>query len=356
VKILIDIGHPGDFYVFKNFALRMQKNGHQILFTVREGEKESAHLDHYRFNYKIIGKKKASLAGKLSGIPKFTYQIFLISLKFRPTIFMSHGSIFAGITAFLLRKPHIALEDTGNMEQIRLSKPFSNVIVSPDVLPIDLGEKHIRYKGYHELAYLGPGYFHKNSDIYKNLGIPEGAPYAILRFVSWNASHDIGQKGLTDKDKIRLVDYLATKMNVFISAESKLVPELESYRINIPVTRMHDALAFATIYIGEGATMASEAGILGTPSVYISTIKISYTQDQENYGTVFNFTNFDDAFAMITKITSSTDFRKSVVNGKDRLLQEKIDVTAFFVWFVENYPVSAKIMKENPDFQKRFRF
>jgi predicted glycosyltransferase len=242
------------------------------------------------------------------------------------------------------------------MEQIRLSKPFSNVIISPDVLPIDLGKKHIRYKGYHELAYLGPGYFQKNSAVFKDLGIPEGTPYAILRFVSWNASHDIGQKGLTDKDKIKLVNYLATKMNVYISAERRLIPELESYRINIPVTKMHDALAFATIYIGEGATMASEAGILGTPSVYISTIKISYTQDQENYGTVFNFTNFDDAFTIITNIISSADFRKNVVKGKDRLLQEKIDVTAFLVWFVENYPESAKIMKENPDYQERFRF
>lgn len=33
----------------------------------------------------------------------------------------------------------------------------------------------------------------------------------------------------------------------------------------------------------------------------------------------------------------------------------KIDVTAFMVWFVENYPQSAKIMKENPNFQNRFK-
>jgi hypothetical protein len=37
------------------------------------------------------------------------------------------------------------------------------------------------------------------------------------------------------------------------------------------------------------------------------------------------------------------------------MLSDKIDVTAFMVWFVENYPESAKIMKENPDYQWRFR-
>ena len=37
------------------------------------------------------------------------------------------------------------------------------------------------------------------------------------------------------------------------------------------------------------------------------------------------------------------------------MLAYKIDITAFLVWFVENYPVSAKIMKENPDYQNRFK-
>jgi len=36
-------------------------------------------------------------------------------------------------------------------------------------------------------------------------------------------------------------------------------------------------------------------------------------------------------------------------------LLDKIDVTAFLVWFVEYYPKSAKIMKENPDYQYNFR-
>ena len=40
---------------------------------------------------------------------------------------------------------------------------------------------------------------------------------------------------------------------------------------------------------------------------------------------------------------------------RDRMLADKIDVTAFLVWFVENYPKSAIIMKANPDYQLKFR-
>jgi hypothetical protein len=37
------------------------------------------------------------------------------------------------------------------------------------------------------------------------------------------------------------------------------------------------------------------------------------------------------------------------------MLNEKIDVTSFLTWFIENYPESEKIMKDNPDYQLNFK-
>ena len=34
---------------------------------------------------------------------------------------------------------------------------------------------------------------------------------------------------------------------------------------------------------------------------------------------------------------------------------DEIDVTAFMVWFVENYPKSVQVMKNNPDYQYKFK-
>ena len=356
MRILIDIGHPGDFYLFKNFSKEMEKYGNAILFTVREGEQERAHLDYYGFKYHFIGKKKTTMAGKMLGIIIFSFRIIIISLHFKPTHFLSHGSVFAGIASFVFRKPHIALEDTGNMEQIRLSRPFSDVILTSDILPINLGKKQIRYKGYHELCYLMPKYFTPNKDIYSYLGISENTPYAIIRFVSWKASHDYGQKGISDLEKLNLVKILSSHMRVFISAERNILKELEPFKINIPVTKMHDALAFASLYVGEGATMAAEAGILGTPSIYISTIKISYTQDQEKYGTVFNFTSFTEALNTISGLISSINSKNEFLRRREDLLSDKIDVTAFLIWFVKKWPDSFHIIKNNPDEQLKFKY
>ena len=40
---------------------------------------------------------------------------------------------------------------------------------------------------------------------------------------------------------------------------------------------------------------------------------------------------------------------------KERMLKDKIDAAKFFVWFIENYPNSAAIMKKNPEFQYTFQ-
>ena len=40
---------------------------------------------------------------------------------------------------------------------------------------------------------------------------------------------------------------------------------------------------------------------------------------------------------------------------KNKMLEDKIDVTSMLVWFVENWPDSFRIMKENPEYQNMFK-
>jgi uncharacterized protein len=354
MKILIDIGHPAHVHLFKNFANEMLRRGHTLFFTVREGENESDLLDFYRFNYSIIGKKQKGLLSRLFYLLLYIFRILICARKFKPDLYLSHGSMYAAYSAFLTFKKHISLEDSGNMEQIRLYKMFTSTIITPDILPIDLGPRQIKYSGYHELMYLLPKYFTPNATIFGVLGISPGEQYAILRFVSWEATHDNNQRGLSVTEKINLVSELSKQMKVFISGERKLPSELEKFRLEIPFERIHDALAFAKVYIGEGATMASEAGILGVPSVYISSIERCYNTDQGKFGTVFNVFPSNDSINTILKFINNINKEKLLLN-RNNLLESKIDPTAFLVWFVENYPQSFRIMKENPDYQNNFK-
>lgn len=356
MKILIDIGHPGHVHLFKNFALDMQKKGHKILFTCRDKEFEIKLLESYGFTYHSFGKKFKSLAGKIFGLIKFDIQTIIQAWKFKPDLFMSHGSMYAAHASWVMRKPHISFEDTFNMEQVKLYAPFTEAILIGNFKNPPLkGVNVLCYDGYHELAYLHPHRFTPNKDIYKLLRLEEGTPYAIVRFVSWDASHDVGQGGMSLAYKEELIKELSEKMQLFISSEGELPKNLHKYQIKIPAEKMHDALAFATIFIGEGATMASECAMLGTPAIYINTLDPLTIKEQESYGLLFDYRNSDGVLEKVKELITQKDLKENFIQKRDVMLKEKIDVTAFTIWFIENYPKSIEIMKKDPSYQQRFK-
>ena len=112
--------------------------------------------------------------------------------------------------------------------------------------------------------------------------------------------------------------------------------------------------------IGDSQTMTSEAAVLGTPAIRCNTFvgKISYLEEEEHkYGLTYGFRpeNSDAMFAKIEELIAISDLKKEWQRRRQKMLADKIDVTAFQVWFIENYSESARIMKENPDIQYRFK-
>jgi uncharacterized protein len=356
MHILIDIGHPAHVHLFKHFAHKAISNGDIVHFTVRDKEFEIDLLEHEGFTYTNLGHHYKSKLGKVWGMLKFSYLIILLSHKFKPDIYLSHNSIYTAFASVFSRRPNIAMEDTGNWEQVCLSMPFTEAIITSTSFPINYGKKQVYYDGYHETAYLHPNYFQPDSSILNELGVKEGEKYFILRFVSWDASHDIGQGGLDIEQKRELVKLLRQYGKIFISSERKLDPEFELYRFNLPPERMHHSLAFAHLFIGEGATMASECAVLGTPAVYINSLQRGYTTEQEKkYGLVYNYINGKEVVNKVRELLCDTELKKKSGIAHKKLISEKIDVTAFLFWFIENWPGSFRIMKENPDYQYNFK-
>jgi predicted glycosyltransferase len=351
MRILIDIGHPAHVHLFKNIVLDMQKRGHSFFFTVRSGENETVLLEELGFQYEVIGKKHKNVISKMAGLLFFTLRIVRAARHFKPDLFLSHGSMYAGYASRFCGKPHIALEDTGNMEQLMFSIRVSDVILTPDTITRNLGSKQIKYPGYHELAYLSPKYFKPDRNVFNLMGLNPGEKYAILRFISWGASHDIGQNGIETEGKVKLVNYLVSEMKVFISSEATLPDTLDQYRIRIPFTQIHHAMAFAHVYIGEGATMATEAAVLGVPSVYISSIETYNHADLVNYGILKCIKPSEKSLMEIIdfiKGISTVDFKKR----RDDMMSHKTDVVSFLAWFIERWPESFRTMKANPNFNE----
>jgi predicted glycosyltransferase len=345
---MIDIGHPGHLHLFKHFAHQMIGKGHRVHFTVRDKEFEIELLSHEGFLFTNFGKHYKSKPGKVWGLFKFTWLAVKTALWFKPDVFLSHGSLYNAFASFFLGKPNIALEDTGNREQVRLYKPFTKVIITSSSFLIKYGKKQIFYNAYHELAYLHPALFTPDPGVLNDLGVVEGEKYFILRFVSWNASHDIGQGGLSMDEKSKLIGMLKPYGKVFISSEKKLEAEFEKYSFSLPPWRMHDALAFCSLFVGEGATMASECAMLGTPAVYVNSILAGSVSEQQRYGLLYHFTGGNGVEAKIKELLQDGDLKNKTLALRDKMLTEKINLTEFLVWFIENYPLSFSMMKKQP--------
>ena len=344
MKILIDIGHPGHVHLFRPFAQEMMKRGHKILFTCREKEFEIELLEAAGFDYISFGKKYKSTTGKILGLVKFDVREFITGLKFKPDIFLSHGSIYAAHASFLLKKLNICMEDTGNKEQVWLYKPFTKYILTPSVFPNLYGKKQIKYNAYHEIAYLHTNYFEPDPKIFTLMKNTDKKKYVILRFVSWRATHDIGKRGINTKVADRLIKlFEKNDYSLYISSEEKLPDKYEKYRINIPPQMFHNALYYASMVVADSQTVISEAGILGTPAIrfndLVGTSHGYHHKELENkYGLIYNIhtKNEEKLFEVIEKLINKKDVKKEWMKKREALLKEKIDLTEYLVNFISN--------------------
>ena len=350
MKVLVDIGHPAHVHLFKNIIWDFKKDGHEVIITARDKEITLYLLEVYGFKYESLGEHHKNLLNKLLDLIAREYKLYKIAKKFKPDVFISHGSMFAAHVAKLFGKPHISLEDTEiSTEQIRLYAPFTDVILTPSCFRLDLGKKQVRYNGYHELAYLHPNYFKPDPLILDEMNISEDDTFIILRFISWGASHDIKLKGIDRGKELEFVKSLERYGSVFITSEGKLDKKLEKYRITIPPEKIHSLLYYADLYIGEGGTMAAEAAILGTPAIHIeSTSKGIATGEftgnflelRDKYGLLYFYPDQDQALEKAISILEDKNSKNEWRKRRERLLKDKIDVTAWMVDFIERYPES----------------
>lgn len=338
----------------------MEAKGHKVLFTCRQKEFIIQLLETEGFDYVSFGKKYTTTLKKIWGMVEFDIKLWKTCHQFHPDIFVSLGSMYAAQVSALLHKPHICFEDTYNMEQVRLYRPFTDLILTGDYEhPILSKTKEFRMAGYNELAYLHPNRFVPDESVLDELKVAKDEKFILLRFVAWNASHDIGHKGISMENKVRIVQEFSKQSRVFISSEEMLPSVFDKYRLPTHPSRIHHVIAFASLVFGESSTMAEEAAMLGVPSIYLNNDNIWYTQHLErDYNLMYNMSESEEdvqkAIQKGKEILSYTN-KQDWQDRKKKMLKERIDVTAFLVWLVENYPESKKIITQDKDYQYRFK-
>lgn len=344
MKAVISIEHPAWAWQFCNIINRMNNSKDDdimILAVDKDGDLDllkSFGIDYYLMA-NSTGKnvvEKAALFIVLS--LKYTYKV----MKYKPDVIIGRASPMLAIASFLTRTPQVIFEDTEISKfSLNICKRVAKKIITPTFFLADLGKTQVRLPMYKELFYLHEELFTPDKEVLKCTNIDIMQPYVLIRFISWNASHDFGRHGLNDMDKIRFVEQIAKEINVYISSEGKIPKELEKYRLIAPFDKIHHVLYFATLVVSEGTTTASEAAVLGTHAVYLNKNHGTTLEQERKYKLLIAVNNqktkYKDALNVINNMIKN---QGTWMEGKEKrkyLLQEMPNPNNVYYEYMEMY-------------------
>jgi len=359
MNIVIALGHPAHYHLFKNVSKELIRNGHRMYFVITPKDILEKLLIADNIDYFVLAprEKRNNLIGKFVKIYKSTKELVKIAKQCYADILVGCLSqiAYAGI---VIKKPSIFLgEDDFSYTWLQglITYPFVTKILAPNVTNISIfSYKKIPYNGYQKLSYLHPNYFVVNRE-----RIDKSKKQILIRLVNLSAYHDLSAKGLNNKLLSDFIARYSSSADIYISAERELPEFFEKFRVKVDVSKIHEFLLNSDLFIGDSQSMSVEAALLGIPNIRINNFagRINVLNELEfKYGLTISLSS-ENAFKLfdLTNDLLSEEAFPNMKMKRKKMLADKIDVTAFIVWFIENYPQSAKIMKENPDYQYNFK-
>lgn len=362
MKYLFVIGHPAQFHFLKNIIFELKKrNQVEVLITSKDILEDLCIKNKFDFHNVILpSRTKSSKYSLFVYFIKRYISIFKIISRFKPDLILG-SEITLPLLGRTFNIPSIIFsEDDAKIipQFAKVAYPFATVILSPESCNAGKWErKKIGYSGFQKLAYLHPNQFNPASG---NIRSISGKKYFVLRFAELKAYHDKNRRGITDDIAKNLISLLEHKGNVYISSERELDPNFEKYRLKTDITEIHNVLYYADMYIGDSQSMAVESALLGTPCIRFNDFagEIGVLEELEHkYGLTYGMKTNQPGklYEKVEELLKTEDIKNEFQSRRKKMLADKIDVTAFMVWFIENYPESKRIMRKNPDYQFNFK-
>jgi len=360
LKYLFQLNHPAHFHLFKHVIEQLLNLDHKIKIVTRDKDILTDLLsDMDAVNIAPTYRKQSKLS-IVFDLFRRDYEVYKIAKKWKPDV-MVGTAIEISHVGKILKIPSVFYgEDDAKLVFLGsiLCYPFCTNIVSPVSCDNYIwNNKTISYHGFQKLAYLHPNWFKPDRN---KVNIQSDKRYFVLRFASLNAYHDSKANGINNSTAYQIIELLKPHGEILISSERDLPTHFEDYRFQGNVKDIHHYLYYADMYLGDSQSMAVESAMLGTPGIRFNNFvgKIGVLEEIEKvYKLSFGFST-DDKEMMLEKvkeIAENQDYSEKFRERRKKLLDEKIDVCAFFVWFLNNYPKSINILKDDPSYQDRFK-
>lgn len=340
MRVQFDLTHPAHVHLFKNAIRTLAANGDAVAVASRNKEVTTALLDAYGIEHTVLSTKATSRAALISEWSLRELRTIRFTQKFDPDVVVSRALPSAVHAAALTGATSVVFTDTEYALTVsKLIDPFVDYWCTPEGFTHDYGENHRTHSGFDELAYLHPDWFTPDADRLREYGVDPDDRYFVLRFVSMGAHHDGSRAGFSPASKHRLVETLSAYGTVYISSERPLPPELAEYAAPVPPEAIHDLLAFAELMVGDSETMATEAALLGTPTIransHATDEELGVFVDLEQRGLVESISDEDAAHERSVELVTSTTAGEEWDRRRQSLLEETDDVTDHMLDIIE---------------------
>ena len=366
MKIGFYLAHPAHFHLFKNVISNLIKSDNEIIIVYNDKDVLHDLIQTSVFkSYSRRVRTNSKVNSKLALIVQFilkNWGAFRIFRKFKPQYVYGTPILISLIGRILAYKSIIVNEDDFDIvsKTANLGYPYADNILCPSVCrTTKFDAKSVKYQSYHELAYLHLNHFEPNK-VTASKYVDILKPYFIIRFAKLFAHHDDGIKGIDTHIAKQIIEKLKPFGNIYITSERVLEEEFESYRISIDAKDIHNVMAYASLYIGDSQTMAAEAGVLGVPFIRFNDFvgRISYLDELENkykLGYGIKPKDVEKLYQKLEDLLNMPNRKEIFQERRKKMLAEKIDYAAFLTWFIQEYPKSVEIIKENPNYQYKFK-
>jgi predicted glycosyltransferase len=293
MRLLFDINHPVQAHVFRPVVEALRSRGDECVLVARDKDVTLGLLDRFGMPAQVLAPPGRGPAGWVKELVVREARLLRLARRTRPRLIV--GTTVSGARVARLagaRSVVVNDDDASAVPFFRwLAYPLASVVVTPDCLRHERHARQRTYPGCQQLFYLHPRRFAPDPAVRRELGLAAGERYGLVRLSARAAHHDRGVRGLGAETVLRLQERLSGRVRLLVTAEGALPASLEPLRLSLPPHRLHDALALASLYVGDSQSMTAEAAVLGVPAFRLNDFvgRISYLRELEDAGLARGF-------------------------------------------------------------------
>lgn len=279
MRILVVVSRPSHAHFYRQAVVSLRDLGHEVTLLAL-GTATSELLDGFDITHTALspGSSPAGPARKVLSVLRElvgTYRkppdvvtavdcgplVRLASLFDARTVLFPDGSTACrGYTAWFVDEVHVP----------RTASEASRA-------------RQVTYDGRYELSYLHPSVFEPDTDRLREAGIDPEETYYLSQLPSKERGPaETDGPSATTRRLVR--SYLDDNGRCLQLTADGAVRDLSNGRSVAPATVCHDALACADLYLGTDARRASEAALVGTPTLLTASEPVPEVADLKEYG------------------------------------------------------------------------